>query len=125
MYVIESGRAQVLLQRFGAKPVSVATIGDGEIFGELALIDGKPRAADVVAVTEVNGYRIDRKEFAEMCARLSPAAYKVLRHMTVSLCGRLRNVNTTTFGRPTTWGKPTSAEARSFWQNVVSFVKRE
>ncbi len=46
-YLILSGRADVMA---GGK--KLAEFGDGSFFGELSVIDGAPRTADVVAQTE-------------------------------------------------------------------------
>lgn len=57
-YVLLSGRVQV--SRAG-KPVAV--LGPGEFFGELALFDGRPRSADVVATEPAMVVVLSRWEF--------------------------------------------------------------
>ena len=46
-YLILDGKAEVL-----KKDVKLAELGVGSFFGELSCIDGEPRTADVVAMTE-------------------------------------------------------------------------
>ena len=50
-YIIERGRVEVLKMLDG-KNVHLAYLGAGEPFGEMGMIDEKPRSATVVAVEE-------------------------------------------------------------------------
>jgi len=59
-YVIDRGRVEV---RRGSAPVAVR--GPGEFFGEIALLRDVPRTADVVALTDVAMYTLDRETFIE------------------------------------------------------------
>jgi CRP/FNR family cyclic AMP-dependent transcriptional regulator len=49
-YLILEGKADVV----GPGGKKLAEIGEGGFFGELSVIDGAPRTADVVATTDVN-----------------------------------------------------------------------
>jgi CRP/FNR family transcriptional regulator, cyclic AMP receptor protein len=57
-YVLLSGRVQV--RRAGK---AVAELGPGEFFGEMALFDGRPRSADVVALEPAVAVVLSRWEF--------------------------------------------------------------
>src|SRR6266498_543072 len=51
LYVVESGRVAVTVQsEEGGPEQRLAELGPGNVFGEMALIDGGPRAADVTAL---------------------------------------------------------------------------
>ena len=52
VFFIVVGEVRVTIYSLSGKTVTFRDIGAGELFGELAAIDGKPRAADVVALTE-------------------------------------------------------------------------
>jgi CRP-like cAMP-binding protein len=54
-YIVLDGKVDVR-----RKGVSVAQLGPGEYFGELALLDPAPRDADVVAATDVTFGRLSR-----------------------------------------------------------------
>lgn len=72
-YLIEKGRAAVVKK--GAKEgeyVPVAKIGPGDLFGELALIDGKPRTASVIAIDRVETLVLEAVDFERQLASLDP-----------------------------------------------------
>jgi CRP-like cAMP-binding protein len=59
-HVIASGRATVV--RDG---VQLRQLGPGDGFGEIALLDDRPRTATVVAVEPLESYRLPRADFLE------------------------------------------------------------
>ena len=60
-YIILVGRAQVTTPRGRGR-----TLGPGDWFGELALLDGAPRAATVTALERLTTARISRAAFREL-----------------------------------------------------------
>jgi len=62
MYTVVQGHVAVMV---GGR--EVATLGPGEHFGELALVDELPRSADIVAKTEVHLLAIERAALREFC----------------------------------------------------------
>ena len=61
-YVIAQGQVEVIKERDGQK-VHLAYLGTGETFGEMSMIDEKPRSATVTAVTETMVNEIRREDF--------------------------------------------------------------
>ena len=61
-YIIERGRVEVLKMLDG-KNVHLAYLGAGEPFGEMGMIDEKPRSATVVAVEETVVRALHRDDF--------------------------------------------------------------
>lgn len=49
LYIIEEGEVRIVLRSPEGKEVVLVLLGRGDIFGELALLDGEPRSADAVA----------------------------------------------------------------------------
>lgn len=70
-YVIERGKVEVASLHHG-HAVRIATLGPGELFGEMALIDDQVRSATVTALEETECVRIDRSQFAEKMGRADP-----------------------------------------------------
>jgi CRP-like cAMP-binding protein len=65
---------------------TIATIGSGDFFGEIALLDGGPRTATVVAETDVVAEVIGQREFTGLVEDSPHLAKKLL----VGLARRLR-----------------------------------
>ena len=64
-YVILSGAVEVL-KKSRKKEVAVATLGEGKVFGEMGLIEDRPRSATIRAISEVKVRTIDRDQFNEL-----------------------------------------------------------
>ena len=61
--LIESGRVRVSVVDEEAQLVVLAELGPGEFFGEMALIDGKPRSADATVIEDARLAVLARKDF--------------------------------------------------------------
>jgi CRP/FNR family cyclic AMP-dependent transcriptional regulator len=92
-FVIEEGEAAVRAVDEAGSPVVIARVGPGEVVGELSLVDGHPRSADVIATRALRGYRLDRAELDALRRAMHPAAFKILRRIAITVSDRLRDVN--------------------------------
>ncbi len=66
------------------------TFSAGVVFGEMALLDGHPRSAQVVAEEDSEVYRLSYDRFGTLCRENSGVAIKLLQNMAVVLSHRLR-----------------------------------
>ena len=80
-FIIDSGEATV-----SAKGLHINTLGPGDHFGEIALIDGGPRSATVTAATDLVCYGLTFWEFRPLVERNGAIAWKLLQ----ALARRLR-----------------------------------
>jgi cAMP-dependent protein kinase regulator len=69
MFVIVDGEAEVVRQTPEGERVAVARIGEGEFFGEMALLSEGPRLASVVAVEPTVMLELTRQALEEVIAR--------------------------------------------------------
>jgi CRP-like cAMP-binding protein len=75
------------------RPVAVAYAREGEVLGEMALVDDGPRSGTAVVMQGGHAHEIDANEFHALRTTFNPAAFKVLRRICVDLCTRLRATN--------------------------------
>jgi CRP-like cAMP-binding protein len=80
-FLIDTGEATVT-----CKGVHLATLGPGDYFGELALIDGGVRSATVTAATDLVCYGLTFWEFRPLVERNGTIGWKLLQ----ALAKRLR-----------------------------------
>ncbi len=77
-YVIDSGKVEIWVQRGTAKRV-LNEVTTGGIFGEMALIDSKPRSANVTAVSDTVCIVVPEKLFKDKIEAVDPLIKTLLR----------------------------------------------
>ena len=65
LYLIVRGQVQVQVEQEGVKTL-VGVLKDGDFFGEMGMLTGEPRSATVVALTDVDCYRLDNVGFSQV-----------------------------------------------------------
>ena len=81
LFIIVDGRAVVTTARG-----RVIRLRPGDFFGEMSLIDGEPRSADVTAATPMRLLAIGYREFWQLLDESLPIVRKIMR----TLCQRIR-----------------------------------
>jgi len=89
LFVIVSGSAKVLNRDAEGNEVILTILGAGECFGEMGLIDGSPRSADVVANEGCQLLAIAKGEFTRILAGNVELCLNIMK----SLVLRLREAN--------------------------------
>jgi CRP-like cAMP-binding protein len=69
LYIMTEGDAEVRVAVDGNLSKKVATLHAGDFFGEMGLMTGEPRTATVVAETNAECYRLDKKSFQNILQR--------------------------------------------------------
>ncbi len=93
MYFLLSGSVRVEVAGSDG-PRSVGTLAAGEPFGEMALFEGEPRSASVIAETKARLGRIDRTDFEELVDDVPGIALAICRVMS----RRVRKMNAALMG---------------------------
>ncbi len=89
LYVVAEGQVKVVLIGEDGREVILSVLGQGEFFGEMALIDDEPRSAHVIAMVD-SGLIVLRREDFQILMTQSPAiALALLKE----LSRRLRRVD--------------------------------
>ncbi len=86
MYIIVKGKVDVV--KGGEK---IATLKEGDFFGEMALIEEKPRSADIVISTRTTMLEINKENFEKFLIKNPPVAFRMMK----ILSQRLRETDIT------------------------------
>jgi CRP/FNR family cyclic AMP-dependent transcriptional regulator len=86
LIVVVSGTIKISVSSPDGRSAILNLIGPGEIFGEVAILDGHARTADATANTNCEIYVIDRREFIPFVRSQPALAMKFIE----LLCTRLR-----------------------------------
>lgn len=89
MMAVLSGRVRVGTQSAEGKEITLNEIRPGEVFGEIALLDGKARSADALAVEDTLLMVVERKHFLPLLMRHEGLVERLL----IVLCDRLRRTS--------------------------------
>lgn len=84
LYIILDGLVEVT-----KKGKVLARLGKGQFFGEMSLLDGRPRSADVIAVEKTSCFVLTSWAFAGLVKTSPGIAVNLLKE----LAGRLRETN--------------------------------
>jgi len=63
LYIIESGKVRIFIISESGQEISVNIYGAGDVFGELALLDGLPRSAGAMAMEKTVTLTLHRDDF--------------------------------------------------------------
>jgi CRP-like cAMP-binding protein len=86
-YVVETGRVKISLASSDGKEMILALLGEGDFFGDLALLDGASRSADAVAVDPSRVQLLHRSDFRAFLEAHPSVPFVLLSFLT----GRLRH----------------------------------
>ena len=89
MMVVLAGRVRISNVSADGKEVTLNMIGPGEIVGEIALLDGKPRTADATAIEDTTLMVVERQQFLPFLLRDPSLVERLL----AVLCDRLRRTS--------------------------------
>jgi len=89
MYIVVRGCVNISVPDHDSKSISLKNLSRGEYFGELALIDDKPRSANAIAATDIELLELTR----EMLSNYIQAEPKVAMTILRTMASRLRDTN--------------------------------
>ncbi len=88
-YVIRSGEVRVTREHSDGRAIALATLGPGELVGELAMLDGGARSASVETLSEVDLLAVSATDMKGLLERNAHITAKLV----VALTKRLRETN--------------------------------
>ncbi len=93
LYLIEKGTADVIIETESGTPKRLHSLSVGTIFGELALLDRRPRSAHVVAAESLVCHSLNVDDFERMKESHPRLAFSFLSGISRVIAVRLRRAN--------------------------------
>src|SRR5262245_1638225 len=84
-YIVREGSVEAIATLHGGESLTIATLGAGSIFGEMALIELGTCIATVRAATTMAGWSVAHEDFRALVSQAQPAALKLQHAITMVL----------------------------------------
>jgi CRP-like cAMP-binding protein len=85
VFFVLDGHARATVYSEGGKAVAFRDIGPGDLFGEMAAIDGMPRSASVIALDPFRAGTLSESAFREVVSSRPGLAWALLLHFSLQV----------------------------------------
>ena len=92
-YVLREGSVEAVITLPGGESLTVAKLGAGSVFGEMALVELGTCTATVRAASGVDGWFVANDDFRGLVSQRTPAAIRLQHAVTLMLAEKLAAVN--------------------------------
>src|SRR4051794_38171137 len=89
LYLVTEGQVRLAIGTSEGRELSFQIAVPGDLFGEIATLDGQPRSAEATALTPVSAYMLERSAFRDLWSTHAAIANSII----AFLCWRLRNAS--------------------------------
>jgi CRP-like cAMP-binding protein len=96
LYIVEAGQVRIYVQSEDGQELSVTVCGPGDLFGEMAVIDGLPRSASAIAMEPTRVLSLSRERFREQLRRSPQFALNFMKALSVRIRSSTRTMDTLT-----------------------------
>jgi CRP/FNR family cyclic AMP-dependent transcriptional regulator len=90
LFAILVGQVQIVIGSTDGREHVLRILGPGEMFGEIGVLDGRPRSADAIAITRCRLLLLERRNLLELVMSQPAVAIGLIE----ILCERLRDTTT-------------------------------
>src|SRR3970040_869720 len=93
LFIIRKGEVKACKTAPDGELFTLTIMKDGDIFGEMSFLDGRPRSATIVAVSDLDTYVIDKNDFETLVDANPRVIYKLLRNIVFTIHSIVRGMN--------------------------------
>tara|TARA_R110002073_G_scaffold260483_1_gene423366 strand:- start:332 stop:997 length:666 start_codon:yes stop_codon:yes gene_type:complete len=94
LYIIKSGKVNVTLSNENGKAIILGTLCQGDHFGEIGLLDDKPRSANIITLEKCELIVLHKTGFYDLLINNSMISIGIIRY----LCRRIRLITNSVHG---------------------------
>lgn len=89
MFILLKGQVEISINSFSDNPQSLGVMPEGSFFGEMSLLEDKPRSATIIACSDnVTVIEVSETDFSKLLLEASSITYRLL----LTLNSRLNNM---------------------------------
>lgn len=93
LYIIRRGEVKACKKAPDGEFFTLTILKDGEIFGEMSFLDGRPHSAAMIAVSELEVYVIEKPDFDTIVDEHPRIIYKLLKNIVITIHSIVRGMN--------------------------------
>ncbi|MBI5756582.1 MAG: cyclic nucleotide-binding domain-containing protein [Nitrospirae bacterium] len=93
LYIIKRGEVKACKSTPEGDLLTLMLHKDGEIFGEMSFLDGRPRSATIVAITDTKTYVLEQGDFETLVDNHPRLIYKLLKNIVFHIHSIVRGMN--------------------------------
>ncbi|MBI5894422.1 MAG: cyclic nucleotide-binding domain-containing protein [Deltaproteobacteria bacterium] len=93
MYIIKKGEVKACKTAPDNELLTLTLMKDGDIFGEMSFLDGRPRSATIIAIADTEVYTIEKADFENLLDKQPRMVYKLMRSIVFHIHVIVRGMN--------------------------------
>ena len=90
LFILENGKVELSRMADKGEPAHLATLNPGDYFGEMSLLDERPRTATAAAAEPVKVYLLYKTELEKLIKNVPHIGAAIMMHLAMLLAARLR-----------------------------------
>lgn len=91
LYLIISGKAQVSFKPYDGSPITISHVGKDDLFGWSAVVGSNKYTSSVIAIDDLETYRIRGKRLRAVCTEYPEAGREILERLATVVSSRWKN----------------------------------
>ena len=93
LYLIKKGEVKACKTAPDGELFTLTLMKDGDIFGEMSFLDGRPRSATIVAISDLETYVLEKKDFDTLVESNPRMVFKLLKNIIFIIHSIVRGMN--------------------------------
>ncbi|GMR04554.1 MAG: hypothetical protein BMS9Abin23_0452 [Thermodesulfobacteriota bacterium] len=94
LYIIKSGEVKACKTAPDGELFTLTILKDGDIFGEMSFLDGRPHSSAIIAISDLKVFVIRRADFENVVDENPRLIYKIMRNIVFNIHSIVRGMNT-------------------------------
>ena len=92
LFILEAGRVEITRKSENGEGARVAILNPGDYFGEMSLLDDRPRTATAAAMEPVRVYLLYKTDLEKLIRTVPHVGAAIMTHLAMLLAARLRSM---------------------------------